>query len=160
MLPQLNHLLEKNMSSSCSISNGSDPNKEFFFPDLEELNITKLSPEETRILELNAEPYADAKRVRVNLEMTPFRIRPHLDMVILDPNNKEIASTSIIEPMAWKQEFTIHLRTERMDGNYKLIMRLFYPPEDEEDPKLFRLDIPVDDTDRKEFKFEIPEAGK
>ena len=148
------------MTPTCQIPNGDDPNKEFFFPDLEELNINKLDPEETRILELTAEPYADAKRIRVNLEMTPFRVRPHLDMVILDPRGEVVASTSIIEPMAWKQEFTIHLRAERLDGIYKLIMRLFYPPPDEEDPKLFRLDIPVEDTDRWEFEFEIPEGEK
>ena len=151
---------EKKMTPTCQIPNGDDPNKEFFFPDLEELNINKLDPEETRILELTAEPYADAKRIRVNLEMTPFRVRPHLDMVILDPLGEVVASTSIIEPMAWKQEFTIHLRAERLDGIYKLIMRLFYPPPDEEDPKLFRLDIPVEDTDRWEFEFEIPEGEK
>ena len=148
------------MPSSCNIPSGDDPNKEFFFPDLEELNINKLPPEETRILELSAEAYADAKRVRVNLSMTPFLTRPHLDMVLLDPEGNEVASTSIIEPMAWKQEFTIHLRTERMDGDYALIMRLFYPPQDEEDPKLFRLDIPVEDTDRWELAFEIPESGE
>ncbi len=146
------------MTPSCQVSNIDDPNKEFFFPDLEELNIKKLPPEETRILKLTAEPYADAKRLRVNLEMTPFRVRPHLDMVILDPLGEVVASTSIIEPMAWKQEFTIHLRAARLEGNYKLIMRLFYPPADKEDPKLYRLDIPVEDTDRREFEFEIPEG--
>lgn len=136
----------------------NDPNKVFFFPDLEELNSSKLPPEETRILVLSAEPYPDAKRVRINLEMTPYQVRPHLDMVVLDPNDKEIASVSIIEPMAWKQEFTIHLRAARLDGKYKLIMRLFYPPTDEEDPKLFRLDIPVKDTDHRELEFEIEES--
>ena len=147
------------MSSSCQASN-NDPNKEFFFPDLEELNINKLPPEETRILELTAEPYPDAKRVRVNLSMTPFQIRPHLDMVVLDPSGNPVATTSIIEPMAWKQELTIHLRSEPLEGDYKLIMRLFYPPPDEEDPKLFRLDIPVEDTDRWELAFKIEASGE
>ena len=136
----------------------NDPNKEFFFPDLDELNKSKVPPEETRILLLTAEPYPDAKRVRINLEMTPYQIRPHLDMVLLDPVGDAVATVSIIEPMAWKQEFTIHLRAARQDGKYKLIMRLFYPPTDEEDPKLFRLDIPVEDTDRREMEFEIEES--
>ena len=138
----------------------SDANKEFFFPDLEELNINKLPPEKTRILELTAEPYSDAKRVRINLSMTPFQIRPHLDMVILDPGGKETATASIIEQMAWKQEFTIHLRTDQQKGKYKLLMRLFYPIPDEEDPKLFRLDIPVEDTDLKELEFEISKSSE
>ncbi len=145
------------MSSSCQAAN-NDPNKEFFFPDLEELNINKLPPEEVRILELEAIPYPDAKRVRINLSMTPYQTRPHLDLVILDPSGAEAATASIIEPMAWKQEFTVHLRPERQSGKYKLLVRLFYPPLDEEDPKLFRLDIPVESTDEQELDFEVPEA--
>ena len=149
------------MSSTCKVSEipENDPNKEFFFPDLEELNISKLPPEEVRILKLVGEPYPDGKRVRVNLDMTPYQVRPHLDMVVLNPQGKIVANISIIEPMAWKQEFTIHVREARQDGEYKLIARLFYPPRDEEDPKLFRLDIPVEDTDFHEYTFEIP-AGK
>ena len=143
------------MPPSVETPEENDPNKEFFFPDLEELNINKLPPEEVRILELTAVPYPDKKRVLVNLVMTPFQIRPHLDMIILDPNGNPVATTSIIEPMAWKQELTIHLRTEALDGDYKLITRLFYPPPDKEDPKLFRLDIPVEDTDFSELEFTL-----
>lgn len=135
-----------------------DINKAFFFPDLEEINNSKVPPEDVRILELSAAPYPDGNRVRINLEMTPFQERPHLDMVILDPSGAESATASIIEPMAWKQEFTVHLRTEWQPGDYKLIMRLFYPPRDEEDPKLFRLDIPVESTDIKELTFEIEKS--
>lgn len=137
----------------------NDPNKEFFFPDLEELNISKLPPEEVRILKLVGEPYPDGKRVRINLDMTPYQVRPHLDMVMLNPQGNIVANISIIEPMAWKQEFTVHVREARQDGEYKLIARLFYPPRDAEDPKLFRLDIPVEDTDFHEYSFEIP-AGE
>ena len=148
------------MSTSSQTPNGDDFNKEFFFSDLEEINNSKLPPEEVRILEVAATPYPDSKRVRVNLSMTPFEIRPHLDMVILDPSGAEAATASIIEPMAWKQEFTVHLRTKRQAGKYKLIMRLFYPLPDEEDPKLYRLDIPVENTDLCELTFEVPEGEK
>ena len=145
--------------SSCQVPN-DDPNKAFFFPDLDEINNNRLPPEEVHILDLSVEPYADAKRVRVNLEMTPFLTRPHLDLVVLDPSGAESAVASIIEPMTWKQEFTVHLRTAWQAGEYKLLIRLFYPPRDEEDPKLFLLDIPVDSTDERELAFEIPESGK
>ncbi|MBT3322637.1 MAG: hypothetical protein HN392_10175 [Anaerolineae bacterium] len=136
--------------------NETDPNKAFFFPDLDEINKERTPPEETRILELSAKPYPDARRVRVELEMSPFLVRPHLDLIILDPQGAEAATASIIEPMTWKQVFTVHLRTEKQIGEYTLHLRLFYPPRDEEDPKLFRLDIPVEDTDRKELKLELP----
>ena len=85
-------------------------------------------------------------------------MRPHADVVLLNPQGEPAASISIIEPMAWKLEFTLHLREARQNGDYKLAARLFYPPRDEEDPKLFRLDIPVDDTDFKEYSFEIPKG--
>ncbi|OQX64831.1 MAG: hypothetical protein B5M51_02445 [Anaerolinea sp. 4484_236] len=133
---------------------------EFFFESETNDSIARLEPRDVRILELSAEPYSDGKRVRVNFAMTPFKIRPHLDVTLNDPNGEQVATVSIIEPMNWKQEFIIHLRSERLDGNYKLSMRLFYPPPDEEDPKLFRLDIPVEDTDFREVEFEIKESGE
>lgn len=34
--------------------------------------VPHLPPEETRILDLRAEPYSDGKRVHVNLKLTPF----------------------------------------------------------------------------------------
>lgn len=142
------------------MSEENDPNNAFFFSDLEELNTSQLPPEEVRILELEASPYPDGKRVRIHLAMTPYQIRPHLDLVILDPSGAETATASIIEPMTWKQEFTVHLRTEKQTGKYKLLMRLFYPPRDKEDPKLFRLDIPVESTDERSFEFEISEREK
>jgi hypothetical protein len=143
--------------SSCQIPQtpDDDPNKAFFFPDLEEVNDNRVQPEDVRIETLSGEAYADAKRVRVNLDMTPFKVRPHADVVLLNPQGEPAASISIIEPMSWKLEFTLHLRQPRQDGQYKLVARLFYPPRDEEDPKLFRLDIPVADTDFKEYSFEI-----
>lgn len=136
-----------------------DPNKAFFFPELDEMNDSRVPPEEVRIEDLRAEAYADGKRVRVNLDMTPFKVRPHADVVLLNPAGNPAASISIIEPMAWSLEFTLHLREARQDGEYKLVARIFYPPRDEEDPKLFRLDIPVEDTDFQEYSFEIP-AGE
>ncbi|HIE24952.1 MAG TPA: hypothetical protein EYP74_03015 [Anaerolineales bacterium] len=145
---------------TCKIPQTNDPANAFFFPDLDEINNDRKPPEETRILNLGVKPYPDAKRVRVILEMTPFLTRPHLDLVILDPNGAEAATASIIEPMTWKQEFTVHLRTKKQPGKYQLFMRLFYPPRDKEDPKLFRLDIPVDDTDRRELSFELPHSEK
>ena len=111
-----------------------DPNKAFFFPDLEGINLSKVPPEDVRIENLSGEPYPDGKRVRVNLDMTPFQVRPHADVVLLNPQGEPAASISIIEPMSWKLEFTLHLREARQNGTYKLMARLFYPPRDEEDP--------------------------
>ena len=79
----------------------------FFFP---EDNLQRMTPEETHITSLTAEPYPDGKRVRVNIEMTPFQTRPYIEVLLTDANNEEVATATIVEPMGWKLEFTMHLR--------------------------------------------------
>jgi hypothetical protein len=109
---------------------------EFFFP---EDNLHRTAPEETKILSLTAEPYEDGRRVRVNIEMSPFEKRPHLEFVLTDTENKEISSVSFVEPMAWKLEFTLHLRTEPAAGPLDLAARLYYPDGPEADPASVRI---------------------
>ena len=111
---------------------------EFFFP---EDNLHRTTPEETKILSLTAEPYEDGRRVRVNIEMSPFEKRPHLEFVLNDSENKEISSTSFVEPMAWKLEFTMHLRTDPADGPLELAARLFYPDGPEAETILVLVDL-------------------
>ena len=96
---------------------------DFFFP---EDNLNRLTPEETHITSLSAEPYADGQRVRVNIEITPFQKRPHLEVVITDAGNEEVSTASIVEPMGWKLEFTMHLRGAPA-GPFQIEARLFYP---------------------------------
>ena len=82
---------------------------DLFFP---EDHLNRMTPEETHITGLSAEPYPDGYRLHVNIEVTPFQKRPHIEVVLKDADNGEIASTSIIEPMSWKMEFTMHIRGE------------------------------------------------
>jgi len=111
---------------------------EFFFP---EDNLRRTAPEETKILSLTAEPYEDGRRVRVNIEMSPFEKRPHLEIVLTDTDNKEVSSASFVEPMTWKLEFTLHLRTEPADGPLDLVARLYYPDGPEAEPASVRIDL-------------------
>jgi hypothetical protein len=97
---------------------------EFFFP---EDNLHRTPPDKTKILSLTAEPYEDGRRVRVNIEMSPFEKRPHLKVTLTDSESREISTASFVEPMTWKLEFTLHLRTEPADGPLDLEARLFYP---------------------------------
>ena len=83
-------------------------------------------PEETRITSLTAQPYSDGYRLRVNIEMTPFQKRPHLEVELTDADGEEVASSSIVEPLSWKIEFTMHIRGE-LRNPYTLEARLFYP---------------------------------
>ncbi len=111
---------------------------DFFFP---EDNLTRAVPEETHIHTLNAEPYPDGHRLRVNLEVTPFQKRPYIEVALLNGAGDEVASTSIVEPLSWKLEFTMHIRGE-LNNPYTLNARLYYPeggPSDE--PRSITFDI-------------------
>ncbi len=112
---------------------------EFFFP---EDNLSRAVPEETHILVLAAEPHPDGRRLRVNLEITPFQKRPYIEVILNDADGEEAASTSIVEPMSWKLEFVMHVRGERRNP-YTLRARLYYPedgPSDE--PHQITFDVP------------------
>jgi hypothetical protein len=111
---------------------------EFFFP---EDNLKRSSPEETRILSLTVEPYEDLKRVRVNIEMSPFEVRPHLELTLTDKDSQEISTVSFVEPMAWRLEFTMHLRAEPADGPLELEARLYYPDGPEAEPERVRFEL-------------------
>jgi len=130
---------------------------EFFFESETNPDIDRLPPEEVRILNLTAEPYPDRRRVHVVIEVTPFEKRPHMEVVLTDPRGNEAGVASIIEPMNWKFEFTMHIRGESLEGEYTLSTRLFYPPDidpEDEGPRVPDDEIP--DTDRKVILFELP----
>lgn len=96
---------------------------DFFLP---EDNLTRAVPEETHITTLAAQPYPDGRRLRVNLEITPFQKRPYIEITLTDANGQEIATTSIVEPLSWKLEFTMHIRGE-LQNPYTLNAHLYYP---------------------------------
>ena len=112
---------------------------EFFFP---EDNLHRTSPEETKIISLTAEPYEDGRRVRVNIEMSAFEQRPHLEFTLTDMKAQEISTASFVEPMQWKLEFTMHLRKEPADRSLDLEARLYYPDGPEAEPARVRFDLP------------------
>jgi hypothetical protein len=110
---------------------------DFFLP---EDHLQRMTPEETRITSLTAQPYPDGYRLRVNIEMTPFQQRPHLEVVLSDANQDEVASSSIVEPLSWKLEFTMHIRGE-LNNPYTLEAKLFYPDGPADEPKTFQFDV-------------------
>lgn len=110
---------------------------DFFLP---EDRLQRMTPAETRIILLNAEPYPDGYRLRVNIEMTPFQQRPHLEVSLKDADGEEVASSSIVEPLSWKIEFTMHVRGE-LKNPYTLEATLFYPDGPVAEPQTFTFDI-------------------
>lgn len=110
---------------------------DFFFP---EDHLNRMTPEETRITSLSAEPYPDGRRLRVNIEITPFQKRPHLDVALNDGEGDEVASASLVEPLNWKIEFTMHIRGE-LKNPYTLEATLFYPDGPSTEPQRFTFDV-------------------
>ncbi len=110
---------------------------DFFFP---EDNLNRMVPEETNILSLKAEPYPDGYRLRVNIEVTPFQKRPHIEVTLRGADGEEVASTTIVEPMSWKLEFTMHIRGE-LQNPYTLEARLYYPDGPAKEPLTFSFDV-------------------
>jgi len=111
---------------------------EFFFP---EDNLTRAVPEETRITSVSAEPWPDSRRVRVNLEITPFQKRPHIEVALLNGEGQEVAATSIVEPISWKIEFTLHIRGGRSNP-FTLHARLYYPEGPSDEPRQITFEVP------------------
>ena len=120
---------------------------DFFFP---EDNLDRATPEETRITSLSAVPYPDGYRLHVNIEMTPFQKRPHLEITLNNGDGDEIASVSVVEPLTWKIEFTMHIRGE-LKNPYSLDAKLFYPDGPSTEPQTFTFDVtpppPATETD-------------
>lgn len=110
---------------------------DFFFP---EDNLNRMTPEETHITALSAEPYPDGYRLHVNIGVTPFQKRPHIEVLLTDADGDEVASTSIVEPMSWKLEFTMHIRGE-LKNPYTLEAKLFYPDGPTAEPQTFTFDV-------------------
>ena len=110
---------------------------EFFFP---EDNLNRMVPEATNITVLSAEPYPDGYRVHVKIEMTPFQKRPHLDVLLTDADHEEVASTTIVELLNWKIEFTMHIRGE-LNNPYTIEARLYYPDGPSQEPQTFDFDV-------------------
>ena len=96
---------------------------DMFFADP---NDPPLPPEEVRLRKLRAEPWPDALRVKVFLELTPFQKRPSAEVILNGPDGEEAARTSILETMSRKMELNLHLRPDAPAGEYTLAVTIYY----------------------------------
>lgn len=110
---------------------------ELFFP---EDGLDRATPEETRMTDLRVTPYPDGRRLRVNLEITPFQKRPYLEFTLRDSAGEEVSSASMVEPLSWKLEFTMHRRGE-LNNPYTLEARLFYPDGPAAEPRTIAFNV-------------------
>ena len=93
---------------------------------------------------LRAEPDPDGKRLRIALDLTPFQQRPYIELSLTDSDGIEVASASIVEPVGWKLELTLHIRKiGATAGNYSLAASLSYPDLGEVDRRTLTVIIPA-----------------
>lgn len=103
---------------------------DIFFTDPDDAPVP---PEEVRIRSLTAKPYADKKRIRISLVVTPFQERPYGEIVILNQDEKEVAIANIIEPMSNQIDVTLHLRSKNTVGKYKVLASISFAKEVEKE---------------------------
>lgn len=100
--------------------------------DLNILNNDNLAPRDEVILErVSTKPYPDGKRVRVEIDVTPFRERPNIEIEIAKPSSdhaaQSVAQASILATMNFRMAFTLHLRgIEDTNGDYTVRVTLYY----------------------------------
>jgi hypothetical protein len=83
-----------------------------------------------RIQGLRAEPWSeDGRRLRIQLDVTPFLERPNIDVAITNPHGDIVSSVSIIESIDTHMAFTMHLRgePEQWQGKMTLSASIQYP---------------------------------
>jgi hypothetical protein len=120
---------------------GYNNHMEFFINDP---NIIRYPPAEVHLLDMRANPAPDGKRLRVALDLTPFQQRPLIELILTDSSGNNVASASIIEPVGWKLELTMHIRkTGPTYGKYNLSASLSYPELGEVDRITLTIEVPI-----------------
>lgn len=96
---------------------------DIFFSDPGDVPV---EPDNVKVRSLTTEPYPDGRRVKIFLEITPFTMKPNIEINIDNQDGVRVGSLSIVESMINKMDFTIHLRERNPIGNYKISATIFY----------------------------------
>ena len=89
---------------------------------------------EIQVEGLTVTPYPDGRRLRVEIELTPFAPmdRPNLELTASKPDGTHVGSVSIIEAAQRELSLTMHIREPQPSGEYTLQVDLYYgedPPQ-------------------------------
>jgi hypothetical protein len=103
--------------------------------------------EEVRLREMVVTPLADRRRVRVDVELTPFLERPNLDVDLVGPGGEPLARTSVIEADSPSFSLTLHIRGAPRGGEHVVRGSLSYAGEPPQDPCERRFVLPPDESD-------------
>jgi hypothetical protein len=83
-------------------------------------------PDRVRVRSIEIDPYPDRRRLKTRLVLTPFQEPPDIEVVILDSAGEAVASSSIIQPTQHVLEFTLHLKSQPVDGNHTIRVLIRY----------------------------------
>lgn len=97
-------------------------------------------PDQVEIIDFQAQPYEDGKRVLISLTFTPFQENPSADVLVFDQEGSQVAKANIIETFDPDTEITIHLRQKEPQGQYRVSAQAYYlkhdhPEEESEEVK-------------------------
>lgn len=88
--------------------------------------------EEIEITSFHAEPYPDGRRLRLDIQMTPFAPadRPSLEITAVDGSGRIISSLSVIDSMQRRLSLTMHFKQpELAAGAIAVIAQLYFDPQ-------------------------------
>ena len=88
-----------------------------------------VDPDQVKVISLSAEPLNELQKVRVNIELTPFKQLPDINFIIIDASNDvEVSSTNMIESVLDHINFVMHIRKslETIPGKYTLTAQVIY----------------------------------
>lgn len=90
-------------------------------------------PDEVTIEDVQAAPFSDNRRVRITVQLTPFREPPTLELGIFDEDERQVASSTAIAVINVQTSYVLHLRgVEHPAGTFTVRVALNYedqPPQ-------------------------------
>lgn len=117
---------------------------------IDDPNLVPKPRDEIAIQSLKAIPFADGRRIRVDIQITPFnpQDRPSLQLITTMADGTELASMEVVSTMQSSLRLTVHLRQPgSTDGTYTVEARLFFDPADIQHSANASFTLPDDITD-------------
>ena len=114
--------------------------------------------QEAEIVELNAQPYEDNRRVLVTFRLSPFSKPPGATIHVVDSDGKETARTDLVNILHLESEITVHLPADsKFPDKYTVNFELFRLEDQQiEDDGSSQPRINQIDLDSATCSFELP----
>jgi hypothetical protein len=117
---------------------------------IEDPNLIPRPRDQVQIQKLEAVPFTDGRRIRVDIHITPFspHDRPSLQIITTGADGTEVASMEVVSTLQSSIRLTVHLRQPGpTDGTYTIEAHLFYETNEIQHTASTRITLPADITD-------------